>query len=234
MRLLAICLAVAVGLGCADGDTDVEADQPVADTAGEWVTLFDGTSLDAWRGFGQEVVPASWTIEDSVMTFTPREGGGGDLMTRDQFENFEFELEWRISPAGNSGIIYRATEEFGAPWMTGPEYQLLDNDAHPDAENGPDRMAGANYDMQPTDPEAVRPVGEWNQTRIVADGHHVEHWLNGAKVAEYELYSEAWETMVDGSKWADYPEYGRRLSGHIALQDHGDPVFFRNVRIRSL
>jgi 3-keto-disaccharide hydrolase len=200
----------------------------------DWTTLFDGTDLDAFRGFGREDVPGSWVIEDGAIAFAPDGEDGGDLMTRSEFGDFELELQWKISPAGNSGIIYRASEEFGAPWMTGPEYQVLDNILHPDARFGPDRMAGANYDVNETDSMAVRTVGEWNDARIVARGNHIEHWLNGAKVVEYELFSEDWNARVAASKWVDFPEYGRRASGHIALQDHGNPVWYRTIRIREL
>jgi alpha-3'-ketoglucosidase len=236
MKHLALLLAVTLLVGCTESNDYTEA-ALVSDSAqavGEWETLFDGTSLDAFRGFKRDTVPGTWGIVDGTLAFIPGGGEGGDIITRDQFENFELELEWKISPAGNSGIIYRATEEFDAPWMTGPEYQVLDNLLHPDAAHGKDRMAGANYDMQESDPDAVNPVGEWNTARILAHHNHVEHWLNGQKVAEYMLYSDAWKGLVAASKWKDHPAYGQRLSGHIALQDHGNPVWFRNIRIKRL
>lgn len=241
-RLLPFLLAFAF-LGCADspeGDAEhdgmTEDHMAEADAAGghEWTTLFDGTSMDAFRGFGREDLPSAWTIEDGAIAFVPGSGDGGDIITRDQFGDFELTLEWRISEVGNSGIIYRATEEFGAPWMTGPEYQILDNLRHPDAQYGEDRLAGANYDVHPADPEAVKPVGEWNATRIVANGNMVEHWLNGTMVVSYERYSDDWNARVADSKWVDHAEYGRRDSGHIALQDHGDRVWYRNIQIRNL
>ncbi|MFT5142414.1 MAG: hypothetical protein ACI80V_000877 [Rhodothermales bacterium] len=236
MKHLALLLAATIVIGCAESEDYTEA-TPVSDSAtavGEWETLFDGTSLDAFRGFKRDAVPDTWGIEDGTLAFIPGGKEGGDIITRDQFENFELELEWKISPAGNSGIIYRATEEFDAPWMTGPEYQVLDNLLHPDALQGKDRMAGANYDMQESDPDAVKPVGEWNTARILAHHNHVEHWLNGQKVAEYMLYTDAWKALVAASKWKNHPAYGQRLSGHIALQDHGNPVWFRNIRIKRL
>lgn len=233
MRLTALALAAVMLAACADTSQEMPPIEE-ADLGNEWIILFDGSDLDAFRGFNRADVPGAWAIQDSLLAFVPGTDDGGDLITREQFGDFELELEWKIGEAANSGIIYRATEEFGAPWMTGPEYQILDNDAHPDADFGDDRKAGANYDMQPSDTTAVRPVGEWNQARIVADSLNVQHWLNGVMVAEYELYSDEWNELVANSKWADYPEYGRRLVGHIALQDHGDPVWFRNIRIRGL
>ena len=198
-----------------------------------WELLFDGESFDDWRGFQQDSVPSGWTIEDGAIHFTG-ENGGGDLITEEEFDDFELALEWKISEGGNSGIIYRADEAHDAPWMTGPEYQLLDNAGHPDAENGPIRQAGANYDMHPPTEDVTRPVGEWNEARIVANGSHVEHWLNGEKIVEYELWTDEWEETVAGSKWSEYPDYGTLESGHIALQDHSDPVWFRNIKVKRL
>ncbi|MBO6574497.1 MAG: DUF1080 domain-containing protein [Rhodothermales bacterium] len=209
-------------------------DHPEDNPTGEWIVLFDGTSLDNFRGFKRDTVPESWTIDDDgALTFAVSDDRG-DLVTRDTFGDFELELEWKISPAGNSGIIYRASEEFDAPWMTGPEYQILDNTAHPDANFGDDRKAGANYDMHPANPDAVAEVGEWNTTRIVARGNNVEHWLNGEMVVSYELYSDDWNERLANSKWTDFPEYGRRMSGVIAFQDHDDPVYYRNIRVKPL
>ncbi len=239
MRSFALALVAFLVIGCMDRPADdhesAEHENGMdASKDGEWIVLFDGTSTDAFRGFDRETLPSSWVIEDGSLAYVPGGSDGGDIVTRDRFGDFELELEWKISETGNSGIIYRATEEFDAPWMTGPEYQLLDNLTHPDAQYGNDRLAGANYDVHPADPRAVSPVGAWNATRIVARGPHVEHWLNGNKVVSYELYSDDWTARVADSKWVNHPEYGRRLEGHIALQDHGDRVWFRNIRIRRL
>ena len=189
---------------------------------------------DQWRQYNGEGLPEAWQAgEDNVLHFTG-EGDGGDIVTLEQYDNFELELEWKISPAGNSGIMFRVSEEHDFPWRTGPEYQILDNDAHPDAKEGEDRHAGANYDMHAPMMKVTKPVGEWNQTRIVANGAHIEHWLNGELIVSYELWNDEWEALIGESKWIDMPNYGRELTGHICLQDHGDPVWYRNVRIRRL
>jgi hypothetical protein len=239
MKSLSLVLVALFAFGCMDRPSDdyesAEMEDSMANAAEEtWMVLFDGTSTDAFRGFNRETLPSSWMIEDGTLAYVPGGSDGGDIVTRDRFSDFELELEWKISEAGNSGIIYRATEEFDAPWMTGPEYQILDNLKHPDARQGGDRLAGANYDVHPADPRAVSAVGDWNSTRIVANGPHVEHWLNGNKVVSYELYSDDWTARVADSKWVNHPEYGKRLEGHIALQDHGDRVWFRNIRIKRL
>ena len=230
MRLLATILITGAVLiaGCAGG-----AQQEMQDDMDEgWMPLFDGESIEHWRGFRQESLPENWQVANGSIYYNGE--GGGDIVTRESYADFEFSFEWKISEAGNSGIIYRADEEHDTAWMTGPEYQILDNYGHPDAGQGNDRLAGANYDMHPVSPDAAKPAGEWNTGRIVANGAHVEHWLNGEKVVEYELWSDEWNERVQESKWTDYPDYGSLEEGHIALQDHGDPVWYRNLKIRRL
>ncbi len=241
--------ALGVGLllaaGCTQGDTpqtDPEStDAAMTDTvntltdaekAEGWMLLFDGASLDAWRGFQRDTIPKGWHAQDGTLYFDG--DGDGDIVTRETFENFDLRLEWKISPAGNSGIMFHADEDHDNPWETGPEMQVLDDAAHPDAANGPVRMAGANYDVHPPTQNVVHPAGQWNQVRILVDGPHVEHWLNGQKIVEYELWSDDWKQRVAKSKWKDYPDYGMVKAGHIVLQDHGDPVWFRAVKIRRL
>ena len=160
-------------------------------------------------------------------------GAGGDLVTKEQFGSFELRLQWRIAGGGNSGIMFRSTEDHNSPWETGPEYQLLDDDLNPDGLN-PKLAAGANYALHPRRRDVARPAGAWNDTRIVVMGDHVEHWLNGYKVVEYRLNSPEWAKMVAESKFASMPDYGRRRVGHIVLQDHGNQVAFRSIRIKKL
>lgn len=193
--------------------------------------LFNGNDLSGFRGYKQKTVPAGWKVEDGAVA---RVGDGGDLVTDRQFADFELQFEWKIAPRGNSGVMYRVSEDLDKPYYTGPEYQILDNGAHADAKNGPDRTAAANYALNAPTKDKTKPVGEWNQARIVVKGAHVEHWLNGEKVVEYELWSPDWTARVKASKFNQWPQYGQAKSGHIVFQDHGDPVWYRNVKIKEL
>ena len=198
-----------------------------------WELLFDGEDFSHWRGFKQDSVPAGWTIDDNAIHFTG-EQQAGDLITDDEYESFELQLDWKIAEGGNSGIMFHVTEDNDRTYQSGPEMQVLDDAGHPDAQNGPDRLAGANYALHPpSNTEAVNPAGEWNTVRLVVDGQHVEHWMNGEKVVEYELGSDEWKELVATSKFGEMPNYGIAGAGHIALQDHGDPVWYRNIKIRQ-
>ncbi len=192
--------------------------------------LFDGSSLESWRGYKNERVPSGWQIVDRTLS---KEGSVGDIVSKGEFGDFDLELEWKIGRAGNSGIFYRATEEYDHIYWSGPEYQLLDDI---DAEDNKTRLtcAGAVYAVYPSPAGHLKPVGEWNSTRIVATGNHVEHWLNRFKLLEYDLASSDWEARVQASKFKVWPHYGRAKRGHIGLQgDHAGSLAFRNVRIKS-
>jgi hypothetical protein len=199
--------------------------------ASGWRVLFDGKSLDNWRGYKGGAVPAGWTVENGTLA---KNAPVADIVSKDQFGDFELELEWKIGDAGNSGIFYRGTEEYDHIYWSAPEYQLLDDVKAADNKT---RLtcAGAAYALYPSPPGHLKPVGEWNMTRIVANGKHVEHWLNGTKLVEYELESPDWKAKVKASKFVDWPHYGRAPRGHIALQgDHDGTLAFRNIRIREL
>lgn len=195
-----------------------------------WQLLFDGQTLDGWRSFRSDTAPAGWQVVEGELT---RVSGGGDIMTNRQFGNFELALEWKVEPGGNSGIMFRVTEEGGQTYESGPEMQVLDDAGHAD---GGSRLtaAGSNYALHPAPEGVVNAAGEWNRVRILVDGAHVEHWLNDVKVVEYELWSDEWEELVRNSKFVEWPTYGRAARGHIALQDHGDRVAYRNIKIREL
>lgn len=195
-----------------------------------WRLLFDGQTTDGWRGYRREDLPAGWQAVDGALT---RVADAGDLITRDRFRDFDLRLEWNIAPGGNSGIMYRVTEDERAPYMTGPEMQVLDDAGHDD---GKSRLtaAGASYGLYPSPAGVVKPAGEWNVVRILVDGNHVEHWLNGQKVVELEIGSPDWERRVAASKFVKWPRFGRAPDGHLALQDHGDRVAYRNLKLKLL
>ena len=198
--------------------------------------LFDGKTTAGWRGFKKPAFPASgWVVQDGWLKHLPKKGedsaGAGDIITIDTFDNFDLTFEWKISPGGNSGVKYLVTEERSGP--IAHEYQVIDDARHPDAKIGPHRATGALYDAIPAPAsKPLKPAGEINTSRILVNGNHVEHWLNGVKVVEYELWTPDWERRVRVSKFRDFPSYGRARRGHIGLQDHGDAVAFRNIKIR--
>lgn len=195
--------------------------------------LFDGESLSGWRAFKAEQPPTAWKVENGAIMLQPNGGTRGDIMTAEQFADFELRLQWKVSPGGNSGIFFRVDASQAVPWNSAPEMQVLDDDRHLDGQN-PNTSAGANYALHPRSRDTLRPVGSWNDVRIIAKGNHVEYWLNGFKVVEYEIGSEDWNRRVAASKFRDMPLFGKVARGHIVLQDHGDVVWFRNIRIREL
>ncbi len=214
-----------------------------------WRLLFDGRTLAGWRGIGQEGIPAGhWVVEDGAIKKVaggeiPRQADGqpvqgGDLITVERYADFELGLEWKISPGGNSGIKYNVSEEMSmavSPPQAaiGFEYQLIDDNANPDALVGPNRTAAALYDLIAPQNKALRPVGEYNETRIVFRGGHGEHWLNGQKVLEFDLGTPEMLGLIAASKYRDIPGFGEKRRGHIVLQDHGNAVWFRNIKIRE-
>ncbi len=202
-----------------------------AEQAAGWKLLFDGSTTSGWRGFKQSAMPATgWEVSDGALVCT---AGGGDIITEETFSDFELSLEWKVEPGGNSGVFFRVSEDDDAVWATGPEMQILDNERHRDGED-PLTSAGANYGLHAPEADYSYPAGTYNQSRIIVRGDHVEHWLNGMKLFEYEIGSEDWLKRVAQSKFKDMPNYARNASGHMALQDHGDRVWFRNIKIRPL
>jgi hypothetical protein len=205
-----------------------------AERAAGWVTLFDGASTDQWRGFSKEGFPEQgWVVEDGALRVMAN-GGGGDIITRSMYENFELTLQWKVAANANSGIMYRVREEGFATWNTGPEFQILDDSGHgltADHINS----SGALYDlMAPSADKAVKPAGEWNDTRIRLVNGRVEHWLNGVQVLVDELDGPDFASRVAASKFNAYANFGKHKKGHLALQDHGNDVWFRDIRVRDL
>jgi len=196
-----------------------------------WKFLFDGKTFDGWRGFRKDTIPDGWTVtEKGEMQFNGE--GNGDIMTVEEFGDFELKLEWKISPGGNSGIFFRVSEKREAIWHTGPEMQVLDNKGHKDGED-PLTSAGSDYALHAPSRDVTREVGLYNEVKILVKKNHVEHWLNGVKVVEYEIGDSEWQMMVSKTKFGKLPDYGRYRKGHIVLQDHGDLVWYRNIKIRA-
>jgi hypothetical protein len=192
--------------------------------------LFDGRTTAEWRAYRGTECPAGWQAVKGTLT---RVAEAGDIVTREEYQDFLLEFEWKVAPGANSGVMFHVTEDHDYPWETGPEYQILDDEAHQDGLD-PRTSAGSNYAMHAPTAGVTRPAGEWNLSRILVCGPHVEHWLNGVKIVDYELWTPDWEKRVSECKWKERPDYGRRRSGHIALQDHGDPVAFRNLKIQRI
>jgi hypothetical protein len=192
--------------------------------------LFDGKTGKGWRGYRKKELPAGWQVIDGALT---RVAEAGDIVSEGQYANFELRLQWMIEKGGNSGIMYRVSEDMDDTYETGPEMQVLDDANNPEGKD-PLVSAGANYGLYPAARGHVKPAGEWNDVRIVVKGPHVEHWLNSAKVVSYELGSDDWKARVADSKFKQWPRFGLNRSGHIALQDHEFRVAYRSIRLKAL
>lgn len=211
-----------------------------AEEADGWRLLFDGVSTRGWRRYRGEGFPNGWqVIGGSLVRVT---AGAGDIVTEEQFRNFDLSLQWKVSPGGNAGIFYRASEAGDLIWHTAPEMQVLDDERHPDGSSEL-TSAGALYAMYPARRGLVRPAGEWNDARVLLNGNRGEHWLNGVKLFDFEIGSPDWVSRLRASKFATLQVFGRAAEGHIGLQDHEaapgyqgpqDRVEFRNIRIRVL
>jgi len=239
VMLIAICVITA----SAQNNKASSNQLTKAEKAAGWRLLFDGKTFTGWRGFHSDKVPAGWVIEDGCIKKAQAQGelgqAGGDLITVDQFDNFEFSVEWKLSKGGNSGIKYLVSESLPPTGRSGLsfEYQVLDDGSHPDSKAGiaGNRTAGSLYDLIPASKDKkINPPGEFNQTRIVVKGNHIEHWLNGVKVLEFERGGEKLKQHIAESKFKDTKGFGETAKGHILLQDHGDAVWYRNIKVREL
>lgn len=237
MKRHACVLLILLG-GCASGaplEPNVLTDEERRDG---WKLLFDGRTTQGWRGYRMKEAPPGWQAVDGTLARVSGgaggkgAGGGDDLVTVDEYDNFELTLEWKVSPGGNSGILYRIQEDADASFLTAPEFQLLDNAGFP--KNRPNTTAGACYDLYAPSRDVVRPAGQWNRARLVVDGHRVEHWLNGEQVVTYELWSEDWNRRLAASKFKALKRFARQPKGRIALQDHTNRLEFRDIKIRPL
>ncbi|MFT3949385.1 MAG: DUF1080 domain-containing protein [Agriterribacter sp.] len=202
-----------------------------------WKLLFDGTTTNGWHSYGKTTLGEAWDVQDGALHLGPHEGeaAGGDATTADEYGNFELKLDWKISPNGNSGVIFLVNEspEYERSYLTGPEMQVLDNNGHPDAKIIKHR-AGDLYDLITSKPENVKPVGEWNSIIIKLKNGKLELWQNGAKVVSTTIGDEAWNKLVAGSKFKNMPGFAKAKQGRIVLQDHGNEVWYKNIKIREL
>jgi len=201
-----------------------------------WALLFDGKTTSGWRNFNSDKAGPGWKIANGELYLDKSvKENRGDLITEGEYENYEFSIEWKIDACGNSGVIFNVAEgsQYDATYLTGPEMQVLDNACHPDAKIIKHR-AGDLYDLISCSTETVKPAGEWNHAQIRSDHGNMEFWLNGTKVVTFTMHDAAWDKMVAGSKFKTMPDFGKARKGHIALQDHGDKVSYRNIKIRPL
>ncbi len=218
---VAVCLAATTTIRAAEPNTLSGAEKEAG-----WVLLFDGKTKEGWRGYNKPDAPEKWVVDDGAL----KGKGGGDLMTKGQYDNFELSLEWTLPKGGNSGIIYHVAETKGPSYVTGPEIQVLS-----EMKPGNKNSCGSCYDLYGPTKDVLKPNGEWNQMRIVVKpGGHVEHWMNGEKICEYTIGSDDWNQRVANSKWKNQPQFGKIAKGYICLQDHGNEVWYRDIKIREI
>jgi hypothetical protein len=229
---LLILIVLLFNASCKNGKINTLTDEEIKEG---WKLLFDGVSMNGWRFFkGGDI--AGWKVKDGIL-YNSGKGSdhGGDIITKDTYQDFELYLEWKTDTASNSGIFYHVQEpdSIHAIYESGPEYQLID-DAYFPRKLQKNQYSGANYAMHDPIGAKVKPLDQWNESRIIVKGTHVEHWLNGTKVVEYELWTDEWFKRKNAGKWKDAPYYGMAKDGHIGLQDHGGLTMFRNIKIRRL
>ncbi|MBN2481199.1 MAG: DUF1080 domain-containing protein [Bacteroidales bacterium] len=208
-----------------------------------WILMFDGQTTSGWRGYNRPAFPESgWVVEDGTLRCTASVRGdtgrvGGNIIYNTKFQDFHLKLEWKIDSAGNSGIFYLGQEIADAPiWHSAPEMQVLDNERHPDANLGMEgtRKAGSLYDLIPAIPQNSKPALEWNSIEIIVEQGHVVHMMNGVQVVEYQMGTPEWNELVSHSKFSELPEFGKYREGFVGLQDHGNNVWYRNIKIKPL
>jgi hypothetical protein len=203
-----------------------------------WKLLFDGKTTAGWRGYNMKEMPKGWQVLEGALVRVKGgaggkgAGGGDDIITLQQYEDFELSLEWKIAAGGNSGVLYRVAEGATTSWHVAPEMQVLDNAKYPGRDKR--QLAGACYDLYAPAKDVSKPAGQWNKAKVLAKGKHVEHWLNGQKIVEYELGSDDWNSRLAKSKFKDLAHFAKAGKGHICLQDHSDRVEYRNIKIRVL
>lgn len=237
IRYASAAILATVIFGCAshhaESDSCCSADASASGkgTGHGWVALFDGKTTKGFHNFRSTTISPGWQVQDGALCRVA--AGAGNIVTDGEYSNYELMFEWKVGPSSNSGVIFHVTEATDDGLISGPEYQILANAGHPDGRN-PKTSAASNYALHAPIRDVTKQVGEWNQGKLVVNGDHVEHWLNGVKVVEYDLGNPEWKALVAASKFGQMPGYGTRRKGHIAFQDHGDPVCYRNIKIREL
>ncbi|KIC92979.1 3-keto-disaccharide hydrolase [Flavihumibacter solisilvae] len=247
-RIFAFSATLAVLASC--GSSNKVSDNAAADNTLSkqekkegWQLLFDGTSTKGWHTFGKTITGPAWKVDNGTLHLDAsakgadwQTGGGGDIVTEEAFTNYHLKLEWKISKDGNSGVIFNVQDEpakYKYVWYTGPEMQVLDNNGHPDAKIHKHR-AGDLYDLVASTPETVKPVGEWNLAEIIQNNGKLEFKLNGTTVVSTSYGDDAWKALVAGSKFKGMPDFGKFSTGKLALQDHGNDVWYKNIKILKL
>jgi len=229
-----LCSAGLMAANTANAQNSLSA----AEKKAGWKLLFNGVNTSGWKGYNRDTVPAEWKISDGVISFNPANDADNrpkDLVSKQTFKDFDLSLEWKISQNGNSGVLFNVVENkaFPEPYMSGFEMQILDNDGHPDGKITKHR-AGDLYDLVKSSSEPVKPVGQWNHIEVVSKHGHYTFFMNGVKINEFQMHDATWNKLVAGSKFKQWPEFGKASSGKIVLQAHGNLVFFRAVKIRKL
>ena len=207
------------------------AAEPKKEKVGKFEELLANKDLSRFRGYAQPEIGDGWKMQGKTVHFDG--SGGGDIVTVDQYDNFELQFDWKVSEGGNSGVMYRVSLGDSAPYKSGPEYQVLDDAAHADGKKGM-TSAGSLYAMYEPKEKKARKAGIWNSTKVIVDGNKITHYLNGTKIVEAEIGSADWNTKLEASKFKDWEKFAKNKSGHIAFQDHGDEVWFRKIRIKRL
>lgn len=235
LTILASALTAVAAIAAPRAQTPAPNTLTAAEQKDGWKLLFDGKTIDKWRGFKMPAMPDNWGVVEGTLALT-NVRRPPDIISIEEFSDFDFKFEWKLGeiPAGsNSGVMFYVTEEGEATYHTGPEYQILDNSRHPDGKN-PLTTAGACYALYAPSRDVTRPIGEWNESRIVINKAKAQHWLNGEKVVEYDMDSADWKAKVAGSKFKEWSGFGVTHRGHLALQQHGGPVAYRNLKIKTL
>jgi uncharacterized protein YaiE (UPF0345 family) len=250
MKLFYLAASTALLFACNSGensstekkDTTATTSEAAAAADTGWISLFDGKTTNGWHAYGKSAPGKAWKVADGAIYLDTsnkkqwQTDDGGDLVTNDEFENFHFKVEWKIAPKGNSGLIFlihEDTAKYQYVWKTGPEMQVLDNDGHDDGKI-PKHRAGDLYDLISSSKETVKPVGEWNLAEIIVNTGKLDLMLNGTTVVSTTLWDDSWKKLIAGSKFKDMPDFGTFKKGHIALQDHGNMVSYRNIMIKKL